>query len=50
MKPMGTQEQIFDNYYYLWTGNKARKSQRKRTKNSKRSVRRVERQLLKLGV
>jgi hypothetical protein len=41
MKAMGTDEQVFDNKYYDWTGNQARRSQRLRNKKSKKTIRRL---------
>ena len=41
IKPMGTNEQVFDNKYYQWSSNHARRKQRLCNKQSTRIVRRV---------
>lgn len=44
MKPMGTDEQVFENKYYDWSGNKARRSQRQENIKAKRAIRRNSKQ------
>lgn len=47
MKPMGTDDQVFEYRYYKWSGNRARRKMRREVKKAKRIVRRAGKQKLR---